>query len=109
MWDRVKLKWDVAGKENARSVGSLGQKRLKDSGQWRPWQGKYRTRSGVNKALVESWVVGEAVRKVSITKQADWTLICLKPFLSGIYFSFGKVTLVSKPGYWVKFRVHFNT
>lgn len=75
MWDCVNLKWDVAGKDNAHTVGSLDQYRLKRHRPTEAVAGKSRTVSSVNKELVESWAVGAAVREVSITKQADWILI----------------------------------
>lgn len=54
--------------------------------------------SGVIEVLVESWVVGAAVKKVGIHKQIGllYTRIHLKPFISGICSSLGKVTVVSK-------------
>lgn len=75
MWDCVNLKWDAAGKANTLCWLSLISKRLKETLADGGYGRESSTMSDVNKALVESWVVGAAVRKVSITKQTDWTIL----------------------------------
>lgn len=100
MWDCVNLKWDVAGKESAHSVGFLWISK----GYKRHWPmeavaGKaglcqVSTRRWWNRGLLDQLLE----RLVSANEQIGLLYInlSLTPCISGFYSSLGKVILVSK-------------